>query len=412
MLLVWVLSASTALAFPRRSVGCGQPPPAEPGGWPLEGHIHIRDGAGVFGYVRRHYELNIPAVYDPFSPASLVIVFHGFYDNDQGELSEDLLPALINREQHNVITLYPRGSGDQWSGDSYGWNVDGNGLNREFGPLGRTCRTPRTNWLEQYSCFDSCMRSARGCDTINGCNFASCMDDQAFTRALLARTLRSVCVDLDSIHVTGISAGGMMTYQTAMDLSPLLASAAPIAGSRIYGYNAPPRSPISLLEVHGYQDQTVPANASNGLGGGPPGASVSDDHFYYTEVPHITRAFASAARCAGENRPYPTAFDGIVGFQCNTPHGACGERSVVQCTGNWAHTWPLHVVRPFAYARLVLGFFAAHPLPSAAAAEADAAVSRLLACQDGNGTLAQALREATHESPSRWTLERGEVAST
>ena len=72
------------------------------------------------------------------------------------------------------------------------------------------------------------------------------MLDDFFTRALLARTLRSVCVDLDSIHVTGISAGGMMTYQTAMDLSPLLASAAPIAGSRIYGYNAPPRSPISL----------------------------------------------------------------------------------------------------------------------------------------------------------------------
>jgi poly(3-hydroxybutyrate) depolymerase len=238
------------------------------------------------------------------------------------------------------------------------------------------------------------------------------MDDSAFTRALLARTLRSVCVKLDSIHVTGISAGGMMTYQTAIDLSPVLASAAPIAGSRIYGYNAPPRSPVSLLEVHGYYDQTVPANASNGLGGGPAGAAVSEDHFYYTEVPYITRAFADAAGCAGPNRPYPTPFDGIAGFQCNMPHGACGERSIVQCIGNWAHTWPLHVVRPFAYARLVLGFFAAHPFPSTAAAEADAAVSRLLACEGGNGTLAQALREAPPGLSDQWTLQRGEVAFT
>jgi hypothetical protein len=78
---------ATALAFSRSSPGCGQPPLAEPGGWPLEGHIYIKDSAGAFSFVKRHYELNIPAVYDPFTPASLVIVFHGFYDNDQGELS-------------------------------------------------------------------------------------------------------------------------------------------------------------------------------------------------------------------------------------------------------------------------------------------------------------------------------------
>lgn len=407
-----MLYYGTAALALQRSIGCGQPPPAEPGGWPLEGHIYVQDSAGPFGYLKRHYELNIPALYNPLTPAFLVVVFHGFYDNDKGEISEDLLPALINREGWNVLTLYPRGSGDKWSGDSYGWNVDGNGLNREFGPLGRTCRTPRTNWLEQYACFDSCMRSARGCDTVNGCNFAACMDDASFLRTLLARTLRSVCVDLDHIHVTGISAGGMMTYQTAMDLSPLLASAAPIAGSRIYGFNAPPRSPVSLLEVHGYKDQTVPANASNGLGGGPPGAAVSEDHFFYTETPYITRAFATAAGCAGPNRPYPTQFDGIAGFQCNTPHGACGARSVVQCTGDWGHTWPLHVLRPFAYARLVLGFFAAHPLPAAAAAQADAAVTQLLACPGGNGTLVQAMREAPFKMSGERTIQRGTVVST
>jgi poly(3-hydroxybutyrate) depolymerase len=183
-----------------------------------------------------------------------------------------------------------------------------------------------------------------------------------------------------------------------------------MAGSRIYGFNISPRSPISLLEVHGYNDQTVPANASNGMGGGPPGASVSDDHFYYTEIPHVTRVFADAAGCAGPNRPYPTPFDRLNGFQCNTPHGACGERSVIQCTGGWGHTWPLHVARPLAYARLVLDFFSAHPLPADEAAEADAAVSSLLACQGGNGTLTQALHETPPEWSDGWALQREEMA--
>ena len=380
------LFCATLIAAQRRSPGCGLPPPTRPGREPLAGHIFVRDQAGLFGVVRRKYDLNLPAVYNETNPASLVLVFHGFFDTDTGELNEDLLPAYINFERRNVVTLYPRGSGDEWSGDSYGWNVDGNGLNRNLGPLGRTCRIPREDWLEQYACFDSCIRTMRGCDYVMGCNFASCMDDRAFIRALLARTLRSLCIDLNRIHATGISAGGMMTYQVALDFGDVVGSVAPIAGSRIYGFNKLPRVPISLLEVHGYDDDTVPANASNGLGGGPPGSSVSNDHFFYTEVPYILGAFAVAAGCTGPNMPFPTRFDGIRGFQCNMPRGACGAHSIVQCTGKWGHTWPLHLTRPFAYAGLVLDFFAAHPL-QIPDLDADGIILRLLACPDCNGTL-------------------------
>ncbi len=46
----------------------------------------------------------MPAVYAQDVPASLVVVFHGFYDTASGEISEDLLPAMVNLERKNVVT--------------------------------------------------------------------------------------------------------------------------------------------------------------------------------------------------------------------------------------------------------------------------------------------------------------------
>ena len=323
------------------------------------------DSSHPSGWVNRNYWLCIPAVYSVDKPATLVFNFHGFYDTAKDERLEDRLAAYVNQWGRNVITVYPHGSGDSYSGDSRAWNVDGNGLNTASGPLGPTCRTPRyrgDGWKDVYACYNSCRRSARGCDPHNGCNFASCMDDQAYVRAMLRTLSRKLCIDLDRVHATGISAGGLMVYQTVLDFSDVFASAAPVAGSRIFGFNRPPKHAISLLDIHGLDDTYVPANASNGFGGTPAGATLSHDRFLYHEVPHITAAFARAATCDGGNAAFPTNFDGVREFACNRPHGGCaGGASVVQCVGRWGHTWPLHNTHPFAYADLVLNFFDAHP---------------------------------------------------
>jgi len=299
----------------------------------------------------------------------LVLAFHGFYDNARHEETEDRLAEYVERNGLNAVTVYPVGSGDPSSGDSYSWNVEGGNVNLDNGPLGATCATPRiassytydSNIV--YKCFDSCFGAGqRGCDPKWGCNFAACFDDRRFVRALVRALLTSMCIDLRHVHLTGISAGGLMAYQTALDLPDLIASVAPIAGSRVWGYNRPPRSAVSLLDVHGYEDTYVPANASNGLGGAPTGAATSHDYFYYHEVPHVTHAFARAAGCDfGANLPFRTKFDGLRGFVCNQPHGRCAGAAVVQCVGNWAHTWPLHHAHPHAYADLVFDFFRSHP---------------------------------------------------
>ena len=356
------------------SPGCGSTPPVEAGSWnrfPIE----VEDASQESGYATRHYLLDVPAVYKRDTPAMLILDYHGFYDHAKSERNEDQLRAFVDQQGINAVTVYPVGSGDQWSGDSFAWNVEGNGINTDNGPLGPTCLAPRRQydgWNDRYTCFDSCSYGPKGCDATWGCNFASCMDDNMFTKRLIKHLTHKLCIDLSHIHVTGISAGALMVYQVALDFSDLVASAAPVAGSRIYGYNYSPNHAVALLDVHGLDDVYVPSNRSNGFEGSHPhGTTLSHDRFIYHEVPHVMKSFASTGQCgAGGNLPYPTKFDGTREFSCNQPHGTCTSTgvSIVQCVGRWGHTWPLHNVHPFAYADLVLDFFRRHPKSAGAEA--------------------------------------------
>lgn len=94
---------------------------------------------------------------------------------------------------------------------SYSWNVHGNGLNTEPGPEGLVCKVPR-GLNDLYVCYNSCVRSKAGCSMRNGCNSASCMDDVGFIKELVEHLVATLCVNLDQIHLTGISAGAIMVY--------------------------------------------------------------------------------------------------------------------------------------------------------------------------------------------------------
>lgn len=196
------------------------------------------------------------------------------------------------------------------------------------------------------------------------------MQDSRFVRQMLDRLESELCIDLDRIHLTGISNGALMVYQLALDLAGRVASVAPVAGSRFLGYNRQPAAPVALLDIHGYADIYVPANASartvtkttnvtrplkhrtivttttitTEVLAGPAGSIVSEDDFYYTPLANLTAAFAAANGCSGGNLPHATRWDGIRDFSCNRPHGECGASAVVTCAGDWGHTWPLHEV--------------------------------------------------------------------
>ena len=219
-----------------------------------------------------------------------------------------------------------------------------------------TLGRPRTK-DDEYVCYESCKVTPRGCDERRGCNSASCMADSAFVTALLAKLKGELCVDLGAVHLAGISAGGMMAYQAALDNHAQIASVAPVAGSRFVGFNEAPASPVAVLSSHGYADWTIPANASNGEPGPKPrGVAESSDHFFYVEEPDILRKFSR--NCDGRTAKYATKYDGARELQCVRPFGKC-ESDIVMCVGQWGHTWPLHKEYPEAWASLALDFFAA-----------------------------------------------------
>lgn len=82
------------------------------------------------------------------------------------------------------------------------------------------------------------------------------VDDVAFVRAVIDDVARTRPVDPSRIYVTGMSNGAMLTHRVAIALSDRIAGAAIVAGA-LFGDEAPPKSPVPVLIMHGVKDQVV-----------------------------------------------------------------------------------------------------------------------------------------------------------
>ena len=109
------------------------------------------------------------------------------------------------------IVVHGDGNGDSVTGKQ-SWNCS-----RTDGPLGPPCVLPRPDDFVQ--CYDSCP----DCDAANSCDFTACLDDLAFVRALVDHVRDNYCLDEDSVHLTGISNGGMFSYYAASRLGDIIA---------------------------------------------------------------------------------------------------------------------------------------------------------------------------------------------
>ena len=352
---------------PDKSPGCGLPLPAgleigKTKTLTLTRNEPVYDNASR----TRTFRVHLPVNFDMTKPAMLVMDFHGYYDT---EIIEETRAGMVPAsDTDNFIVVFPRGGGD--SGEWPSWN--GVGTTGSPGPKGKTCDTNRKYW-GYYDCYASCEQSV-GCDVTAGCQCASCYDDIGFIKDMLDLLERELCVDLNHIHATGCSNGGMMAYAVAYGLPDRIASIAPVASAALLGFDEVPQFPTSIMEFHGTGDSIIPANTSESYGDNvaPDGATFSSDGFYYVSQPQMTGRFAEAAQCAAAGKPgkdvvhYPTDYDDVRGLSCVMPYGKCGTGlDVVQCSGSWGHTWPLGSTVPLAYGRMVYDFFAAHPLVAA-----------------------------------------------
>jgi polyhydroxybutyrate depolymerase len=211
-LVATVCAAPSALAQPeRRSAGCGQATPQEPGTSVLQ---TVRSGDRD-----RTYQLHLPPDYDAAKAWPVLLVFHG--RGNSGERTEEFsklstLPAIV---------AYPNGVVGQGDGERQAW---------QGAPY-----------------------SAPG------------VDDLAFTHDLLDRLEADLCVDERRVYATGKSNGAGFTGVLACRASERITAIAPVAGA-FYGTGEPPCEPsraVPVIEFHGTGDATIPygGDADRGL---------------------------------------------------------------------------------------------------------------------------------------------------
>jgi polyhydroxybutyrate depolymerase len=87
-------------------------------------------------------------------------------------------------------------------------------------------------------------------------------DDIGFLRDLIDHVERTRCVDPARVYVTGVSNGGGMTAFVGCALADRVTAIAPVAGRYAREPACRPERALSVLEVHGTADRTVPYASS------------------------------------------------------------------------------------------------------------------------------------------------------
>lgn len=176
----------------------------------------------------RKYRLHLPKNYDANKKYPLVVAFHGMIENPR--LFELITGFSREADREDFIVVYPYGTK--------------RGL---FSPY---------SWNAVFCC---------------GTAVENNVDDIAFTSQLIDKLTGELSVDPSEIYLTGFSNGGMFANYAALKLGNKI-SALAVVGSAVGGmseeeenftYFEKSNIPVSVLLIHGRQDQTIPFNGGN-----------------------------------------------------------------------------------------------------------------------------------------------------
>ena len=82
-------------------------------------------------------------------------------------------------------------------------------------------------------------------------NFRNCYDDTAFARAIYDYVRSHYCVDIDSVHMSGSSNGGMFAYANTDKLNDIIASFGTVVADPVLGYpKSPPLDPPGRFSLN------------------------------------------------------------------------------------------------------------------------------------------------------------------
>ncbi len=180
-----------------------------------------------FGGEARTYRLHIPPSYDGSQAVPLVVGLHG--GGGSGRQFERSSEFSAKADEAGFIVVYPDGTGRIQT-----WNA------------GHCC----------------------------GYALREKVDDVGFIRALVGELQKDLKIDPRRIYATGMSNGAMMTYWLGATSPDLFAAIAPVAGT-IGGQEAEgatlvqiptPGQAVSVIALHGMQDESVQYEGGQGTG--------------------------------------------------------------------------------------------------------------------------------------------------
>ena len=160
----------------------------------------------------RTFILDLPKITKQGAP--LVLVFHGYYDTAESVRKYAGFTSLVN--QYGFVAVYPQGTLDH-EGSAF-FNVG-----------------YEDNTLQERE-----------------------VDDVKFIRVLVAALVKDLKLDARSVFATGMSNGADMSYLLACQSKPLVNSIAPVAGTMMISWHCDPHQRVSVMEIHGTDDDTTP----------------------------------------------------------------------------------------------------------------------------------------------------------
>jgi len=285
----------------------------------------------------RSYALHVPAAYSTENdvPVPLVLDFHGWGGTAHDQMVNMPWRDVADIDPNGFLYVAPQGMDDNPEGGWWGsWNVS-----KSEGPLGMTCDP--TNPSTQVTCYSSCP----SCDKMESCDWSSCYDDVVFIQLLIEELTSLWCIDIDSVHITGASNGGMFIYTRVLaQMAEVFATVAPVCGAPLLGFNELPTVPVHIIDFHGLKDETIPhtVEGPNNHGEGPYGTVESSEGWYYYQKPELLAGIREEMTCSPDPVPYTTHMDGVHGWSCWVWFGCTGEKEVVACTGDYGHDNPFH----------------------------------------------------------------------
>jgi polyhydroxybutyrate depolymerase len=205
---------AAAIAALLITVGCaGQAGPSSVAARSSPSPSPTRIGYLTFGGLQRVYVLFRPPQLSTGKSVPLVIAMHGFTVDTTWMEDTSRFDDLAARS--GFVVVYPQGTGDSWN-------------------AGRCC----------------------------GHNSN---DDVGFIKALIDKLIGEQNIDPKRVFATGMSNGGFMAQRLACEAADHIAAAASVSGALVIDTCTPSRA-VSVIEMHGIDDDLVPINGGNVAG--------------------------------------------------------------------------------------------------------------------------------------------------